>query len=436
MAVASILVIFRILPFDIVARALPIFCNVDETRLLLVVGFSVAALSALGWDEFAARTGNCRRKLILVARFFALVGLALFCFWCVIGPHFHTLDASYRDFFWRQFSILAGGMLAVLFLALWPADWKSWMPTAVCLGWTAVDLLCFATDYNPAIPRSLYYPSTPAIQWLQKDKSQFRVFGGGTMLPPNTAEIFGLSDARGCDFMTVKRYEMLVTGKADEFFFYRNPDGIPSALRLLNVKYLFGEKPLPLDARRFELVYSNDILIYRSKECLERALIVFDHQVEPDAATILERVSNPAFDPRRVVLLEYPPPLARIAAPALSAGVDTSSSVRIRSYEPDLVKIDAFLPRPGYLLLLDTYFPGWTATANGEPAPILRADYNFRAVPLPPGKSTVCFSYRPQSLRIGLYLFGAGAIALGVMFFIPPLGTSRALRVYTQVDTA
>ena len=96
--------------------------------------------------------------------------------------------------------------------------------------------------------------------------------------------------------------------------------------------------------------------------------------------------------------------------------------MRIISYEPDDVRIDASLPRSGYLLLLDTCFPGWSATVNGEPAPILRADYNFRAVSLPAGGSTVCFSYRPESLRIGLYLCALGILALGAAWFLPCKG--------------
>jgi uncharacterized membrane protein YfhO len=105
-------------------------------------------------------------------------------------------------------------------------------------------------------------------------------------------------------------------------------------------------------------------------------------------------------------------------ATTASAGTpptNTESSIRIVSYEPDDIRIDASLPRPGYLLLLDTYFPGWSAKVNGEPAPILRADYNFRAVPLPAGRCAISFSYRPSSLRLGIYLCFTGILALAVV---------------------
>ena len=66
-----------------------------------------------------------------------------------------------------------------------------------------------------------------------------------------------------------------------------------------------------------------------------------------------------------------------------------------------------------------TCTPDPAATVNGEAAPIQRADYNFRAVLLPAGKSTVGFSYRPESLRIGMVLCAAGILALGAIWFLP-----------------
>jgi hypothetical protein len=419
LAIGSMLVIYGVPPFPTLMRALPVLCDVNETRLLLIVGFSVAVLAGLGWDELFSRMRNRRRTLIVIVGYCVLVGAALLCFSLVAGPKLHTLDSSHWAFLRRQILILAGGMIVAVFLALWPAHWNGWIPMVVCLSWTAGDLLCFATGYNPSIPRDLYYPRTPAIEWLQKDDSLFRIFGAGTMLTPNSAEIFGLSDARGCDFMAVRRYEELITGHAGEFFFYRNPVAFPKTFRLLNVKYLLSAKALPPSPGLVDLVYSKEILIYRFKDCLDRALLVFDYQVEPDRAAVLARVSSAEFDPRQVLLLEDQPAPMKMAVGGRTAGTNADPSTRVISYEPDDVRIDAALPRPGYLLLLDTCFPGWSATVNGEPAPILRADYNFRAVSLPAGRSTVCFSYRPQSLRIGLYLCGVGILALGAAWFLP-----------------
>ncbi|HEX6839828.1 MAG TPA: YfhO family protein, partial [Polyangia bacterium] len=54
-----------------------------------------------------------------------------------------------------------------------------------------------------------------------------------------------------------------------------------------------------------------------------------------------------------------------------------------------------------YAVVADAYFPGWSATVDGAPAPLLRANLAMRAVPLPPGDHTVELRYRPAHLAAG-----------------------------------
>ncbi len=51
----------------------------------------------------------------------------------------------------------------------------------------------------------------------------------------------------------------------------------------------------------------------------------------------------------------------------------------------------------GWLVVCDTWVPGWTATVNRRMAPIIPVDGAFRAVAVPRGTSEVVFQYRPWS---------------------------------------
>jgi uncharacterized membrane protein YfhO len=62
----------------------------------------------------------------------------------------------------------------------------------------------------------------------------------------------------------------------------------------------------------------------------------------------------------------------------------------------------------GYLVLTDAWYPGWTATIDGAPVEILRADVAFRAVRVGPGAHRVEFRYEPQTVRAGVAV-SAGA---------------------------
>jgi uncharacterized membrane protein YfhO len=75
------------------------------------------------------------------------------------------------------------------------------------------------------------------------------------------------------------------------------------------------------------------------------------------------------------------------------------------------VAVQARVDREGYLVLADTWFPGWHVDVDGKPAQLLRANFAFRAVKLPPGEHTVRFSYRPLSFFLGAALTFIGLLA-------------------------
>ena len=49
----------------------------------------------------------------------------------------------------------------------------------------------------------------------------------------------------------------------------------------------------------------------------------------------------------------------------------------------------------GFVVVSDCLVPGWSATVDGADAPLLRADYAFRAVPVPAGRHVVVLRYAP-----------------------------------------
>jgi uncharacterized membrane protein YfhO len=86
--------------------------------------------------------------------------------------------------------------------------------------------------------------------------------------------------------------------------------------------------------------------------------------------------------------------------------------VQVVSYQPEQVALDVALDAPGVLVLADTWYPGWQATVDGEPAALLRANYLFRAVLLPAGQHRVLFEYRPATLGRGAGISLAAALVL------------------------
>src|SRR5262249_15136197 len=57
--------------------------------------------------------------------------------------------------------------------------------------------------------------------------------------------------------------------------------------------------------------------------------------------------------------------------------------VRWVTDEPDRLVLDAEAPGPAFLVVADTWFPGWVTRVDGAEAPIRRVDHLLRGVALP-----------------------------------------------------
>ena len=95
--------------------------------------------------------------------------------------------------------------------------------------------------------------------------------------------------------------------------------------------------------------------------------------------------------------------------------------MNILKYKPNYVEIEAEMSVPGFLVLGDTYYPGWKVYVDGKQDKIYRADYILRAVYLMPGKHIVKFTYEPFSFKIGVI------ITLGTIGILSGLWIRRLL---------
>ena len=77
---------------------------------------------------------------------------------------------------------------------------------------------------------------------------------------------------------------------------------------------------------------------------------------------------------------------------------DTTSTVEIKSYEPNQLTYQVNSGKGGVLVFSEIYYPGWTATIDGEPAELGRVDYILRALSVKPGKHEVVLSFFPKSV--------------------------------------
>ena len=77
---------------------------------------------------------------------------------------------------------------------------------------------------------------------------------------------------------------------------------------------------------------------------------------------------------------------------------DTASVVTITGYEPNRLTYDVNTGKGGVLVFSEIYYPGWTATVDGESVELGRVDYVLRAMNVKPGRHEVVLSFFPKSV--------------------------------------
>ena len=190
----------------------------------------------------------------------------------------------------------------------------------------------------------------------------------------------------------------------------------PNWWRLLNVRYIVSHQKLEPTPPFLKLVHQGSANIYENLVALPRATLVAAYRVVQPAKAILDSVKSGTSDSQRVTFLDHDPKLA--------LGPVEGGAAVVSRYRLNDVVVDVDTPGPALLRLADAWYPDWTARVDGRPAPIYRADYLLRAVPIPAGKHRVEFRFASRAVRDGL-LLSIGSLLVALALLAAGVATGR-----------
>jgi uncharacterized membrane protein YfhO len=108
-------------------------------------------------------------------------------------------------------------------------------------------------------------------------------------------------------------------------------------------------------------------------------------------------------------------PLPGPVSPAPGDAVESVTVVRRTSNSLD---IEVRLAAPGFLLVSEVWYPGWRAWLDGQPVPVLRANYILRGVYIPKaGEHTVRLKYVPVLAYVGAGILAVVFLSIVLMRF-------------------
>ncbi|MBV9578375.1 MAG: YfhO family protein, partial [Chloroflexi bacterium] len=184
-----------------------------------------------------------------------------------------------------------------------------------------------------------------------------------------------------------------------------------------SITQLFGKT----DSKYRQVYADNQIRVLENTAAFPRAFVVPSASVAPSLGTALSQMIHQPFQPDQQVILADDTTTQSTELAGQRGGHGTAQIV---SYAPDAVQVHTSADGDAWLVLSDTYYPGWTATVDGQPAAVLRGDVLFRVVPIPAGDHDVELRFEPTSVRIGL-----GISLASLLCVLAALGvTGRAAR--------
>jgi hypothetical protein len=125
-------------------------------------------------------------------------------------------------------------------------------------------------------------------------------------------------------------------------------------------------------------------------------------------------VTDPAFEPRDQLVIDR---AAGEDLPDLGlAPRAVDGRVEVVLYEAERVRLNVDSPRDAWLFLSDTWYPGWQAWVDGEPATLYPANVAGRAVRIAAGQHAVELRFRSRALGTGVAL--ALVAMLGLLVFV------------------
>ncbi|HKJ02698.1 MAG TPA: YfhO family protein, partial [Longimicrobiales bacterium] len=299
----------------------------------------------------------------------------------------------------------------------------------------AVDLGVTHDCVNPTVSRGIYEHRPWAATVLDRvatDRQAYRYRGSTTSTPmgsalmvPGALELTNMYiefQAMGPDLGQLYHHpsqdgiqgvELKSVVSTIAFALHNPPDVRTRLLRAMNVKYYVDPTPTadsmpglrPLEAAR-----DLPLRMYTVENPVPRAYLVSRYRVQDNPVTAFGKVIGPDFDLRGEAVL----------GDSLAEAPDSAATGHVLEsrYGSEEVRLRTRTSGRMVLVLTDRFYPGWTASVDGRPAGIHRANGFFRAIAVPAGTHEVVFRYRPRAVVVGAWISAVSVLVCLNVFLL------------------
>ena len=307
--------------------------------------------------------------------------------------------------------LLAVGATAVVLWVILKGHLRGAGAVAALVILVAGDLWSVDRKFFPFHPPAAeLFRSDPVIDRMHTAKAPFRVFDTGPWVPARRGHPFYLYSQ-----MIAHRLPSVLGYHGNEVRFYDDLMGgknvWANALNLnlwdlLAVRYLIVADSQPIPGFHVALgpaltVGNDSVYLYEQDSIPPYARVLSAAAKVPDEQ-LVPTVADPRFPIASVVLFSdstsvAPDPITGSFIPPAPV------TAEVVDWAPGKMRITltGAAARPTYLLVSETWYPDWTATVDGLPAPVHRGDGALITVVLPPGAREVSLVFHDDGYAKG-----------------------------------
>ncbi len=361
---------------------------------MFISACSISFLSAFGLDFFLKNAS--RNRKVRITPICWMIGCAL----SVIVITLFSRNTQRLPSFPATYLVLICLSIPVVFLFARRVIGKAGFSTLILLLLT-VDLVSAHLPLNPLVSEQFYTKEPDLADSIKSgrlyvDQTSFDNPNGGQPPPamiqqlwrealfPNTGTLYDISYVNGLSALETQ-HQWFIT----ELLQNLNPHKQVRFFQLTGTRHFIthGGHGFESQLQEGNLIKTEKSL-YEVTGFLPRAYMVGRCRIVADRSESIEAALDMDFDPRQLVLLEQP-------AEGGSGG--GGGTVIKHTYEGTNRIAVTVKSLGGWLILLDSFYPGWQAFINGQETAVLRANGFFKSIRLSPGTHDVLFVYRPSS---------------------------------------
>jgi len=379
----------------------------DQERAAYLWSFSAAVLAGVGWTALICsgarnrRAEGCddgtpvhARHALSVGAACAAMGLGLFA-----AAYFRlqpvpvdnpASDVAPVPAFVAAVAV-CGGMIALRFAVVRRgAHYAAALAAALVLVGGPL-YGANAGNNRSASPPPVRAGALDALAYASRQPGLFRVAELQDLLPGNLGVIEHVSFPTGDSPIYLRTVRTLL----ETHLQYR-------LSQLFNVRYLIGTSDDGGPGVKLVATYG-DLRVFERQYSLPRAWAVRDVRVAASDDQDLDMTLH-VPEPGATAVVRQP-----LALPIQGPSLPRDQHETWTSYQPTDRELDVMVTDDALLVVSEPWYPGWEATLDGRPAPIIQTDYAFQGIEIPAGTHHVVFRFRPVALYRGAML---GVVAL------------------------